>query len=180
MKRLQLALLSGLLLLALLLTMGTVWSKGKDAPPPPDPTESIEGIQVPPPPFSEGIFPCSQCHADLPTNPKPRKLEEHTNIELKGHDEQHRWCLGCHTANNRDKLHLAGGELIDFTESYKLCGQCHGPQYRDWKLGVHGKRIGDWDGKKTYFLCAHCHNPHSPHFKPIKPLPPPVKPEDIK
>jgi len=25
-------------------------------------------------------------------------------------------------------------------ESYRLCGQCHGTQYRDWRSGIHGKR----------------------------------------
>jgi len=59
-------------------------------------------------------------------------------------------------------------------EVLSLCGQCHGEKYRDWRVGVHGKRTGDWNGKKRYLLCAHCHNPHTPRFSPIKPLPPPV------
>jgi hypothetical protein len=33
-------------------------------------------------------------------------------------------------------------------------------------------------GKRTYFLCAHCHDPHEPKFKPLKPEPQPVKPKD--
>jgi hypothetical protein len=37
-----------------------------------------------------------------------------------------------------------------------------------------------WNGKKEYRLCVHCHNPHQPKFKPIKPLPPPIRPEDLK
>ena len=73
-----------------------------------------------------------------------------------------------------------GGEAIPFTESYLLCGQCHGEKLRDWKVGVHGKRTGDWNGRKQYLLCAHCHDPHSPRFKPLKPLPPPVPPEQIR
>ena len=32
-------------------------------------------------------------------------------------------------------------------------------QYRDWKAGVHGKRTGEWDGRKDYLLCVNCHNP---------------------
>jgi hypothetical protein len=32
---------------------------------------------------------------------------------------------------------------------------------------VHGKRVGRWDGDKTYFLCVNCHNPHSPRFKGV-------------
>ncbi len=132
-------------------------------------------LQVPPPPFSEDIFPCSECHGDMETNKEKRILEEaHDDIILK-HDEQNRWCLDCHDATNRDKLHLADGRLIDFKESYKLCGQCHGPKLRDWKVGIHGKRTGLWNGQKKYLLCAHCHNPHSPKFKKIKPEPAPVK-----
>ena len=54
-----------------------------------------EHLEVPPPPFSEGIFPCSSCHEGQKTNPKRRELkDEHQKIVLK-HDEQHRWCLDC-------------------------------------------------------------------------------------
>jgi hypothetical protein len=137
-------------------------------------------IQVPPPPFSEGIFPCSQCHnKDLKPNPQRRKLEMHDDIVLN-HDEKHRWCLDCHDLQNRDMLHLASGQLLDFKESYLLCGQCHGEKFRDWEKGVHGKRTGSWNGQKQYLLCVNCHNPHSPRFKKLKPEPPPVKPGNIK
>ncbi|MCY3021326.1 MAG: hypothetical protein NTW87_20110 [Planctomycetota bacterium] len=151
-------------------------SPGTGVPPP-----SVDNaIAVAPPPFSEGIFPCSDCHEDLKVNTTPRQLtKNHKNIVLK-HDEQNRWCLDCHDAKNRDKLHLAGGKLVDFTESYKLCGQCHGPNLRDWKAGEHGKRTGEWSGRKQYLLCANCHNPHAPRYKPLQPLPPPVRPEDLK
>lgn len=137
-------------------------------------------VQVPPPPFSEDIFPCSQCHAEMETNPERRELEDmHDEIDLK-HDEQNRWCLDCHDAKNRDMLHLADGRLVDFKESYKLCGQCHGPKLRDWRKGVHGRRTGSWNGQKRYLLCAHCHNPHTPQFKKLKPDPAPVKPENLR
>lgn len=136
-----------------------------------------EDFPVPRPPLSEGIFPCSACHAGMEANTKRRELkEEHTNIQLK-HGSVSRWCLDCHDAANRDMLKLASGENIDFSHSYELCGQCHGPTYRDWKVGVHGKRIGYFEGgPRTYFLCVNCHNPHDPKFKPIKPEPPPFKP----
>ncbi len=142
--------------------------------------EGQEEIQSPPPPFSEDMFPCSECHADLETNPERREMEEfHDDIEFN-HDEKNRWCLDCHDAANRDMLHSAGGELIDYRESYKLCAQCHGPKTRDWRAGIHGRRIGNWNGKKEYLLCAHCHDPHSPRFKSMKPDPAPRKPEKIK
>ncbi len=136
---------------------------------------------VPRPPWSDDlIFPCSQCHAHMqPPNAKRRVLTEyHTNIVLH-HAEGQRWCTDCHNLNNRDKLRLVSGELIDFTESYRLCGQCHGDKFRDWKVGVHGKRTGNWNGDKQYLLCVHCHNPHDPKFKPLKPMPPPERPGSV-
>ena len=137
-------------------------------------------IQVPPPPLSEDLFPCTMCHEDMEVNLERRELEEfHDDIVLK-HDEENRWCMDCHDANNRDMLHTASGQLIRFEESYKLCGQCHGPKLRDWKEGIHGRRTGDWNGRKEYLLCAHCHDPHSPRYKKMKPEPPPQKPGKIK
>ena len=134
---------------------------------------------VPSPPFSPGIFPCSQCHQGMPVNRKHRKLAQfHENILLKHMPDG--WCFDCHNPDDRDKLRLANGRLIGFDESYYLCGQCHGPVFRDWKAGLHGKRTGMWNGEKQYLLCVHCHWPHEPKFKPLQPLPPPVKPEDLK
>jgi hypothetical protein len=139
-------------------------------------------IAVQSPPFSEGIFPCSECHKDLVPNPKRRDLVDmHDSISaIFNHDKENRWCLDCHDITNRDYLKLASGTLLDFKESYKLCGQCHGDKLRDWKVGVHGKRTGDWNGKKEYLLCVNCHNPHSPKFKGFKPEPPPIRQEDIR
>ena len=136
-----------------------------------------ERVEVPPPPFSPGIYPCSNCHSMIPANPERRTLGFHTEIVLR-HDEEHRWCLDCHNAADRDWLHLASGELVPFEESYRLCGQCHGEKYRDWRVGVHGRRSGQWNGHKTYLLCAHCHDPHQPHFKPIEPKPAPIPPAE--
>lgn len=138
------------------------------------PKEKI--FPVPRPPFTEGVFPCSQCHSFMKPNPQRRTLTEyHTEIVLH-HAEGQRWCTDCHNLVNRDKLRLVSGELVDFTESYRLCGQCHGDKFRDWKVGVHGRRTGDWNGDKQYLLCVHCHNPHDPKFKALKPLPPPDRP----
>ena len=125
-------------------------------------------------------FPCSDCHRKKTPNPAKRKLlKEHTDIQLN-HAVKNIWCVDCHNLANRDKLRLINGELIPFSKSFLLCGQCHGTIYRDWKVGVHGKRTGFWNGEKVYRLCVHCHNPHSPGFKPIKPKSPPLKPNDIK
>jgi len=138
-----------------------------------------ETYPVPPPPFSEDIFPCSECHAEMEPNPERRELVDMHDDIILDHAEGQRWCLDCHNLNDRDTLRLVSGEVIPFTESYRLCGQCHGDKFRDWKVGIHGKRTGYWNGEKQYLLCAHCHNPHSPRFKPLKPMPPPVRPENL-
>src|SRR5208283_958042 len=147
-----------------------------DGTKPPAATGAPEHLEVPPPPFSEGIFPCSNCHAGMPPDRQRRELTAmHADIVLK-HDETHRWCLDCHDADNRDVLHLASGERVPFEESYRLCGQCHGEKYRDWRAGVHGRRTGNWNDGKTYLLCVNCHSPHQPRFHALAPKPAPRPP----
>ncbi len=137
--------------------------------------EQTEEFAVEAPPFTEGIFPCSDCHNELEPNPTRRELDWHEEVtSIFDHDKENRWCLDCHDLNNRDSLRLASGKLLSFEESYKLCGQCHGEKLRDWRVGVHGKRTGQWNGQKHYLLCVHCHNPHAPKFEPLTPEPPPL------
>jgi hypothetical protein len=153
-------------------------------------------VQAEPPPFSDGMFPCSSCHKDLPRNGERRDLAFHDEEQSILSHGPGRWCLDCHDLQNRDVLHLSNGTPVPYEQSFLLCGQCHGDKLRDWRLGVHGKRVGQWNGVKTYFLCVNCHNPHSPRFrgvqevvangKPtvaptlqlIKPEPRPARPEE--
>ena len=137
-------------------------------------------ILIPVETFSSDYFPCNDCHSEIPPNPLRRDLVEMHDDIIFDHDSENRWCLACHNESNRDSLVLAGGKLLGFDESYKLCGQCHGPKIRDWKLGIHGKRTGNWNGQKQYLLCVHCHDPHSPRIKKLQPMPPPRRPEEIK
>ena len=153
---------------------------------PVDPGPSAEDdqrlFQVPPPPFSEDIYPCTECHDPEETeiDTEARELEEmHDDIELH-HGPEDRWCFDCHNPTDRDKLRLVNGSLVGFDESYRLCGQCHGTIFRDWRHGIHGRRSGNWNGRKTYLLCAHCHNPHSPRFQQLQPLPPPIRPQYLR
>jgi hypothetical protein len=128
----------------------------------------------------EDYFPCNDCHGEMEVNLERRQLEEmHDDIALD-HGPEDRWCFDCHNPDDRDTLRLANGTLIDFDESYRLCGQCHGTIYRDWREGIHGRREGYWNGAKSYQLCAHCHNPHAPRFQAIEPLPPPVRPQYLR
>ncbi len=167
---------------ALLLTAFVAVS-GRQAPSPPAAQPPVAGdpavadhLEVPPPPFSEGVYPCMFCHADFPPDRKRRPMvEDHEAIVLK-HDEDNRWCLDCHDEKNHDVLHLASGEPLPFEESYKLCGQCHGEKYRDWRAGVHGRRTGQWNGRKGYLLCVNCHSAHEPQFKAMAPKAAPARP----
>jgi hypothetical protein len=144
------------------------------------PAKRASLIAVAKPPFSEDVFPCTQCHTPGdPVDRTRRTVDSHEKVTLR-HDEKNRWCLDCHSAANRDFLHLADGRLVPFTESYRLCGQCHGPTLRHWQAGEHGKRSGSWNGEKRYLLCAHCHDPHSPSFKPMEPLAPPLRQEAVR
>lgn len=144
--------------------------------------ETLDGglIAVARPPFSPDIFPCSSCHSETDVVDRTRRdIDFHDTVHFD-HDSKNRWCLDCHDAQNRDKLRFADGRLLDFTQSYLLCAQCHGIKFRDWKAGEHGRRTGSWSGQKVYLLCVHCHDPHSPKFKAIEPLPPPLRQEMIK
>ena len=120
--------------------------------------------QVLPPPFMDGLFPCTRCHdgRTLPTNTRRRTLEDfHENIVLN-HLGPGAWCFSCHDPKARDALHLATGEAVPFTASYRLCGQCHVLVYKAWREGRHGQ---DPEGGKALPLCVRCHNPHSAIMK---------------
>ena len=67
----------------------------------------------------------------------------------------------------------------------KYCVKCHGVEYRHWRMGIHGKRIGSWiaGGKKRWWVCTECHNPHTVQinrFRPLKPEPAPALPKGMK
>ncbi len=132
-----------------------------------------------PPELSDDFFPCSSCHESIEVNTERYPLEDmHEDISelFDSGKSKHPWCLSCHDAVNRDMLKLSDGKLISFEDSFLLCGQCHGEQFRKWKQGLHGKRTGHWNGQKSVLLCAHCHSAHLPKFKSLKPLPPPDRP----
>ncbi len=110
------------------------------------------------------------CHdgsyVPVPTSLEPRPLKIHQDVVPDAMKLQHGrgaiWCMNCHSAENRDKLIDNFGKEISFNQPQKLCGKCHGQVYRDWRDGIHGKRIGMWatDGKKRWWTCIECHDPH--------------------
>jgi len=115
---------------------------------------------------------CETCHTAI-------RDPQHKEIVLH-HAEEQRDCFGCHDPADRDVLRLASGRTLPFEMSYLLCGQCHGPKLRDWRDGLHGKRTGEWGGKRKYLLCVHCHTPHDPRIKPMPAEQRPPRPEEIR
>ncbi|MCI5227446.1 MAG: hypothetical protein D3918_12505 [Candidatus Electrothrix sp. AX2] len=134
---------------------------------------------------------CSGCHpaADATTQKNdPRELMMHQDIVSNATKLQHGrgaiWCFDCHNAANRDTLVDHKGQEISLNEPYKLCGSCHGVTYSEWRMGLHGKRTGEWrvGGKKRWWTCTECHNPHTVQehrFQPIAPEPPPALPRGM-
>ena len=137
------------------------------------------------------------CHngeyVPVPKDITPRLLAMHKDIVPNSLDLQHGkgaiWCLNCHSATNRSKLIDHFGNEISFNQPQKLCGKCHGQVYRDWRDGIHGKRIGMWtnNGKKRWWTCTECHNPHDVQqgarksgFAQLTPEYPPELPKGMK
>jgi hypothetical protein len=128
----------------------------------------------------------------VPQDKNPRELTMHQDVVPDALDLQHGrggiWCLDCHHNETRNKLVDNFGNEVGFNEPQQLCGKCHGPAYRDWRSGIHGKRIGEWasDGKKRWFVCTECHNPHDVQqgnrnsgFARIRPESAPVLPRGV-
>ena len=128
----------------------------------------------------------------FPTSHKPVPIPtmEAMLPELKDfkHGRGAIWCLECHHTTQRNKFSDHFGNPISMDQPQELCGKCHGDKLRDWRDGIHGKRIGDFtsNGKKRWFTCTECHNPHnvqhgeaSRGFKPLQPEPPPQLPRGM-
>jgi len=103
----------------------------------------------------------------LPTTRKPVPIPTMEGMMPDAKNFQHGrggiWCLDCHHTTQRNKLVDNFGEPVSYEQPQLLCGKCHGDKLRDWRDGIHGKRIGEWasTGKKRWFTCTECHNPHN-------------------
>jgi len=129
-----------------------------------------ESVLVRPREKSLENFPCSMCHEEE-SDPdlqimEPHPITMHEEIVKNPMDLQHGkgfiWCFDCHNVKNRDTLIDRKGNEVGFNQPVKLCGGCHAGMLRDYRDGIHGKRIGMWrsDGKKRWWVCTECHNPH--------------------
>lgn len=122
---------------------------------------------------------CSTCHTTREPDRSNRRADDlktfHQGLVLA---HGHVSCLSCHNAANYDSLMLADGTPVAFTDVMQLCGQCHGPQTRDYYHGAHGGMTGYWDlsrGPRQRNNCVDCHDPHAPAFPKMIPT---FKPRD--
>lgn len=113
-------------------------------------------------------YKCSVCHTktlpELKASTKGNK-KSHWDKTLNHASADIMNCTTCHTADNMDVLHSLTGDTILFDHSYKMCGQCHSGEFKDWQNGAHGKQLGGWAPPRVSKTCVNCHNPHDPAFK---------------
>jgi hypothetical protein len=120
---------------------------------------------------------CSSCHATARPNMETRHSADldqfHQGLKYR---HGNLTCLSCHNAANYDTLRLADSRAVQFSDVMTLCSQCHGPQRRDYDMGLHGGMNGHWDltkGGRTRNICVQCHDPHAPAFPLVMPVFPP-------
>ncbi|MGD1087037.1 MAG: hypothetical protein ABSA47_20060 [Verrucomicrobiota bacterium] len=104
-------------------------------------------------------FDCYVCHDKK--HPPPLRLDSNQNIIVDtahsdivmGHGKHGRNnnCFNCHNETNLVQLQPRDGRELTFADSTQLCGSCHGPTYRDWLAGAHGRISGYWDRGSSPF-----------------------------
>lgn len=118
-------------------------------------------------------YKCSECHEDFTTLTRQQDLaSEHSEIYDNFDHGINTRCINCHHQEDRNAYVDHDGGIIPASTPARLCAKCHGPTYRDWQKGAHGRVNGFWDpgkGEQTKVLCVQCHDPHSPSFKPMVP-----------
>lgn len=129
-------------------------------------------------------YDCYGCHER--NKPPPLRFDddqkiivpkEHSDIVMgHGSHDRNNVCYNCHNEQNLLTLQVRDGRVVKFDQIPLLCGSCHGPTYRDWEAGAHGRLNGYWStsrGERVRLSCANCHNPHAPQIPTRQPAPPP-------
>lgn len=117
---------------------------------------------------------CATCHATKPSNAEA-KLDTPLKQFHQGLVGKHGnlSCTSCHNpADGYASLRLADGKSVPYSQVMTLCGQCHGPQARDYQHGAHGGMTGHWDltrGGRVRNNCIECHDPHAPKYPTVQP-----------
>lgn len=121
---------------------------------------------------------CQLCHMRKSLSFMPAKHE--TQIEHKGYSLKHSRiemsCNSCHDANRSNLLKTSERYPATWSHSSPVCQSCHAVVFRDWSQGIHGKRVGKWNGNRVQNHCIDCHNPHSVKYIPTPARPAPVRP----
>ncbi len=111
---------------------------------------------------------CSECHRTPTGQTAGHEFTKHNDVIL-AHGINTR-CLNCHHPVNREAFVDDFGEEIPWQQPQLVCAKCHGPVYRDWQHGSHGRINGYWDrsqGEQVRLKCISCHDPHRPPFQPL-------------
>jgi formate-dependent nitrite reductase cytochrome c552 subunit len=120
---------------------------------------------------------CSTCHTTTKPNLDTSRTEDLDQFHQGlNYNHGNLTCLSCHNSTDYDSLRLADTRPVAFADSMTLCSQCHGPQRRDYDMGLHGGMNGYWDltrGGRTRNTCINCHDPHAPAFPLVLPVLPP-------
>ncbi len=119
-------------------------------------------------------YQCSECHRNPAAITAGRELTKHDDVKLS-HGINTR-CLNCHHPVNREAFVDDFGDEIPWQQPQRLCAKCHGPVYRDWQHGSHGRINGYWDTSRRAQIrlkCIECHDPHHPPFQPLASAPGP-------
>ncbi|MBL4770452.1 MAG: hypothetical protein JKY61_04800 [Planctomycetes bacterium] len=135
--------------------------------------------EFPDPPLIENAglqMTCVECHSIFDSSGEGNTAQRQQHLHIVLNHGMNASCYNCHSNENRNKLILKDGSELGYSQVQNLCASCHGPTFRDWEKGIHGRTNGYWDatkGEQTRLVCTQCHDPHSPAFGKLKPLPGP-------
>lgn len=132
--------------------------------------EIAPGVSLRERPLAKRHDECQNCHMakNFQKIPDKKKTQlEHNRSEVR-HGGKVISCNFCHDRNNHNFLRSSLRTPTSFANTSGVCRQCHPDIYRGWSEGLHGKRVGGWNLRKTQLHCIDCHNPHNVTFQVMK------------